>query len=47
MSEPVTKPISEKQSTLKKQAIETDYSVQRKHSVGQLVHNIHKTKRVL
>lgn len=28
------KPISTKQATLKKQAVETDYSGQHKHSVG-------------
>jgi hypothetical protein len=28
------KPISYKEATLKRQAIETDYSVQKKHAVG-------------
>ena len=42
-----TAPISVKQTTVARQAIEQDYTIQKTHSVGQLVHNLHKIKRVL
>lgn len=41
------KPISSKQTTVARAAIETDYTVRKLHSVGQMVHNLHKINRVL
>lgn len=40
-------PISQKETTLHKAAIETDYTGRKNHSVGQIVHNIHKLSRTL
>lgn len=40
-------PISTKQTTLHRAAIEEDYTGRKKHNVGQVVHNIHKMQRVL
>ena len=40
-------PISTKQTTVARAALETDYTVRKLHSVGQLVHNLHKIRRVL
>lgn len=42
-----TKPISQKETTIRKQAIETDYSLQNKNTVGLMVHNLHKAKRIM
>jgi septation ring formation regulator EzrA len=43
----VTAPITTKVATLAKAAIERDYTGRHMHSVGQIVHNLHKIKRVL
>jgi hypothetical protein len=42
-----TVPISVKQTTITRAAIEQDFTIQKMHSVGQVVHNLHKIKRVL
>ena len=42
-----TRPISQKETTLQRAAVGTDYTLCQRHSVGQIVHNIHKIHRVL
>jgi hypothetical protein len=42
-----TAPITVKVATLAKAAIERDYTGRHAHQVGQIVHNLHKIKRVL
>ena len=42
-----TKPISKKETTNYKQAIQTDYSIPHCPSVGQLPHNLHRCKRIM
>ena len=42
-----TKPVSQKETTIRKQAIETDYSLQKEHTVGLMVHNLHSAQRVM
>jgi hypothetical protein len=41
-----TQPISRKEATLRKQAIEKDYTIPYHPSVGQLHNNLHKCRRI-